>query len=30
LITHRFPLERAAEGFKVAQRREGVKVIIEN
>jgi threonine dehydrogenase-like Zn-dependent dehydrogenase len=29
LVTHRFPLERVAEAFEVAQRREGLKVIIE-
>jgi len=29
LVTHRFPIEQAAEAFKVAQRREGLKVIIE-
>jgi L-iditol 2-dehydrogenase len=29
LVTHRFPIENAAEAFKVAQRREGIKVIIE-
>ncbi len=29
LVTHRFPLERAAEAMAVAQRREGLKVIIE-
>jgi L-iditol 2-dehydrogenase len=29
LVTHRFPLEQAAEAFRVAQRREGLKIIIE-
>ncbi len=29
LVTHHFPLERAAEAFGVAQRREGLKIIIE-
>ena len=29
LVTHRFPLERISEAFGVAQRREGLKVIIE-
>jgi L-iditol 2-dehydrogenase len=29
LVTHRFPLERAAEAFQAAQNREGIKVIIE-
>lgn len=29
LVTHRFPLEQAAEAFHVAQRREGLKIIIE-
>jgi L-iditol 2-dehydrogenase len=29
LVTHRFSLEQAAEAFRVAQRREGLKIIIE-
>jgi L-iditol 2-dehydrogenase len=29
LVTHRFSLEQSAEAFRVAQRREGLKVIIE-
>ena len=29
LVTHRFPLEKTAEALATAQRREGVKVIIE-
>lgn len=29
LVTHRFPLEKFAEAFSVAQRREGLKVVIE-
>jgi L-iditol 2-dehydrogenase len=29
LVTHRFPFEQAAEAFKVAVKREGIKVIIE-
>jgi L-iditol 2-dehydrogenase len=29
LVTHRFPLGQAAEAFRVAQRREGLKIIIE-
>jgi len=29
LVTHRFPIEQAAEAFEVAQRREGLKIIIE-
>jgi len=29
IVTHRFPLEQSAEAFRVAQRREGLKVIIE-
>ena len=29
LVTHRFPLEETAEAFAVAQRREGLKIIIE-
>ncbi len=29
LVTHRFPLEKSAEAFALARRREGLKVIIE-
>ncbi len=29
LVTHRFPLEQAVEAFRVAERREGLKIIIE-
>jgi L-iditol 2-dehydrogenase len=29
LVTHRFPLEQATEAFKVAERREGLKVMVE-
>ncbi len=29
LVTHRFPLEEAREAFRVAERREGLKVVIE-
>jgi L-iditol 2-dehydrogenase len=29
LVTHRFPLEQAAEAFRVAERREGLKIMIE-
>ncbi len=29
LVTHCFPLDRAAEAFQVAQKREGLKVVIE-
>ena len=29
LVTHRFPLEKVSEAFAVAQRREGLKVIVE-
>lgn len=29
LVTHRFPLEQAREAFRVAQQREGLKIIIE-
>jgi L-iditol 2-dehydrogenase len=29
IVTHRFPLEQTAEAFRVAARREGLKVMIE-
>ena len=29
VVTHRFPLEQASEAFRVAERREGLKIIIE-
>ena len=29
LVTHRFPLEDAQEAFRVAERREGLKIVIE-
>ena len=29
LVTHRFPLDKAAEAFAVAQRREGLKVVVQ-
>ena len=29
LVTHRFPLEQVSEAFRVAQRREGLKIVIE-
>lgn len=29
MVTHRFPFEQAAEAFKVARRREGLKIIVE-
>jgi L-iditol 2-dehydrogenase len=29
LVTHRFPLEQAAEAFRTAARREGLKVVVE-
>jgi len=29
LVTHRFPLEEAREAFRVAERREGLKVVID-
>ena len=29
VVTHRFPLEQAAEAFRVAERREGLKIVIE-
>ncbi len=29
LVTHRFPLEQASEAFRVAERREGLKIIID-
>ena len=29
LVTHRFPLAEAREAFRVAERREGLKILIE-
>jgi len=29
IVTHRFPLEQAREAFQVAQRREGLKILID-
>ena len=29
IVTHRFPLEQASEAFRVAERREGLKILIE-
>ena len=29
LVTHRFPLDRSAEAFESASRRDGLKVVIE-
>jgi L-iditol 2-dehydrogenase len=29
IVTHRFPLEQAADAFRVAERREGLKIMIE-
>jgi L-iditol 2-dehydrogenase len=29
LVTHRFPLEQASEAFRVAERRDGLKIMIE-
>ena len=29
IVTHRFPLEQTAEAFRVAQRREGLKILID-
>ena len=29
IVTHRFPLEEALQAFRVAQRREGLKILIE-
>jgi L-iditol 2-dehydrogenase len=28
IVTHRFPLEKTREAFQVAERREGLKIII--
>jgi L-iditol 2-dehydrogenase len=29
IVTHRFPLEKTSEAFRVAERREGLKILIE-
>ncbi len=29
IVTHRFPLEQAAEAFRAAERREGLKVVVK-
>ncbi|HET6845260.1 MAG TPA: hypothetical protein VFH29_00415, partial [Anaerolineales bacterium] len=29
LVTHRFPLDRVNEAFETAQRREGIKVMVD-